>query len=281
MNKIFKNILSIIVVSVSLASCSQVDTISEDDLNDQKKGTTITLNLHPDWPQVTTVFFATNTMGAYDRAFRDFGKPMEVPVGKYKFYAVNRNTAYEYENLDFNQLPNDDLYYGNVRISCKTNEYKSNDEGVQKVFSGKYVSRNSGEIWADSTMLVDVKLGQSVNTTFQKPYKLTTQYTVSGSFTSSRAAKNIYVEICDIVAKKKPNGAAAGGKVKCVFSVGGASKDTKKDIEQTMTVLGVAKNGTANIYVRFRDDDSSTTPEHKSVQYTVRDGIIKLGDITF
>ena len=48
-----------------------------------------------------------------------------------------------------------------------------------------------------------------------------------------------------------------------------------------MTVLGVPQKGTANIYVRFKGDEKSTTPEQKSVQYTVKDGIVNLGDITF
>lgn len=283
MNKILKSLLSVAVISASLASCSQVDSISEIELEEKKTNTTITLNLHSDWPQTTTVVFATNTMGSFDKAFYHKGNAMEVPVGKYKFYAVNRNRSYEYENLNFDKLSKDTtLYYGNVLIASKTNEYTTSDEGVQKVLSGKYVSRNAGEIFADSTMLVNVGLGQNVNVTFQKPYKLTTQYTISGSFTSSRAAQSIYLEICDIVAKKRPNGTAvAGKKAKCVFAIGGAAKDTKKEFEQTMTVLGVPQKGTANIYVRFKGDEKSTTPEQKSVQYTVSDGIIKLGDITF
>lgn len=282
MNKILKSLLSVAVISASLASCSQVDTISEEELEAQKKDTKVALHQHPGWPSVTTVVFATNTLGSYNRAFMFTEKEMVVPAGLYKFYAVNKNNSYDYENLDMSDLPKDDLYYGDVVISCKTKEYTASDEGVQKVLSGKYVARNSGEIFADSTMLVDVKLGQNTNVTFQKPYTLTTQYTVSGSFTSSRAVQNIYLEICDIVAKKKPNGAAvAGKKAKCVFAIGGAAKETKKEFEQTMTVLGVPQKGTANIYVRFKGDEKSTTPEQKSVQYTVKDGIVNLGDITF
>ena len=49
MNKIFKNILSVAVVSASLVSCSQVDTISDVELEEQKQSTTITLNMHSDW----------------------------------------------------------------------------------------------------------------------------------------------------------------------------------------------------------------------------------------
>ena len=287
MNKILKSLLSVAVISASLASCSQVDTISEIELETQKEETSVTLNQHSDWPTTTTVVFVTNTVGAYNVATSyKFGATQQnilknIPVGQYKFYAINKNSNYEYENLDFSKSLYEGLYYGDVVISCKTNEYKTSDEGVQKVLSGKYVARSSGEIFADSTMLVDVKLGQNTNVTFQKPYTLTTKYTVTGSFTSSRAASNIYVEICDIVAKKKPNGAVAGRKAKCVFAIGGASKDTKKEFEQAMTVLGVSPKGTANIYVRFRGDDKSTAPEQKSVQYTVSDGIIKLGDITF
>ena len=72
--------------------------------------------------------------------------------------------------------------------------------------------------------------------------------------------------------------------------IGGVSKDSKREFEQLLTVLGVSKTGTANIYVRFKGDDTSTTPEMKSVSYTVVDGqeddgtqrrIINLGDITF
>ena len=64
----------------------------------------------------------------------------------------------------------------------------------------------------DPKIAVEVLLGHKVNVTFQKPYKLTTQYTVSGSITSSRAAQSIYLEICDIIGKKRPNGAVVGGK---------------------------------------------------------------------
>ena len=259
--------------------------LSENELVELKTNTTITVSQHSEWPTTNTAVFATNTLGSYNRVFGykfSGDNTLVVPVGKYKFYAINRNSAYDYENIDFGKLPIDSLYYGDVIISCKTDEYKTNDEGLKKVLSGKYVARSSGEIFADSTMLVNVELGQNTKVTFQKPYKLTTQYTVSGNLTSSRAAQNVYVEICDIVAKKKPNGAVVGGKrTKCVLSVGGASKDTKRTFEQNMIVLGLPKQGTANVYVRFKGDDQSTTPEQKSVQYTVKDGIVNLGDITF
>ena len=288
MNKILKSLLSVAVFSASFASCSQVDTISEEELDSLKVETSVTLNQHSEWPTATTVVFATNTVGAYNVATSyKFGATQQnilknIPVGQYKFYAINRNANYEYENMDFSKSLSEGLYYGDVIISCKTNEYTTSDEGLQKVLSGKYVARSSGEIFADSTMLVDVKLGQNTNVTFQKPYTLTTKYTVSGSFTSSRAAQSIYVEICDIVAKKKPNGAVVRGyKTKSVLPIGGALKDTKREFEQAIIVLGVPQKGTANIYVRFKGDDKSTTPEQKSVQYTVSDGIIKLGDITF
>ena len=294
MNKISRIILSIAVVSTSFVSCSQVDLVSEEELVEQKKGTAVTVTLS-DWPTTRTVVFATNTAGSCDTVFTyAFGKENKltnIPMGKYKFYAINRNNGYDYENFDFEALSKGSQYYGDVIISCKTAEYSTSDEGVQKALSGKYVSRNAGEIYADSTMLVEVKLGQETHATFQKPYKLTTQYKVSGSISSSRAAQNVYVEICDIIGKKKPNGAVAGGKkVRCVLPIGGVSKDTKREFEQLLTVLGVSKTGTANIYVRFKGDDTSTTPEMKSVRYTVVDGqeddgtkrrIINLGDITF
>ena len=295
MNKILRNILSIAVVSASFVSCSQVDMVSEEELVEQKKSTAVTVSLS-DWPTTRTVVFATNTAGSCDTVFTyNFNKEnklTDIPMGKYKFYAISINTTgYDYENLNFDALSKGKQYYGDVIIKCKTSEYSTSDEGVQRALSGKYVSSNSGGVYADSTMLVEVKLGQEAHATFQKSYKLTTQYKVSGSITSSRAAQNVYVEICDIIGKKKPNGAAIGGnKVKCVLPIGGAAKDTKKEFEQSLTVLGVSKTGTANIYVRFKGDDTSTTPEMKSVIYTVVDGqeddgtprrIIKLGDITF
>ena len=294
MNKILRNILSIAVVSASFASCSQVDLVSEEELVEQKKSTAVTVSL-ADWTTTRTVVFATNTAGSCDTVFTyNFNKENKltnIPMGKYKFYAISRNTGYDYENFDFEALSKGSQYYGDVIISCKTTEYSTSDEGVKKALSGKYVSSNSAGIYADSTMLVEVKLGQEAHATFQKPYKLTTQYKVSGSITSSRAAQNVYVEICDIIGKKKPNGAVVeGNKVKCVLSIGGTAKDTKREFKQYLTVLGVSKTGTANIYVRFKGDDTSTTPEMKSVRYTVVDGqeddgtkrrIINLGDITF
>ena len=284
MNKIFRNILSLAVISASFVSCAQVDTIPEEELAEQKKSTAITVKL-PDWPTTRTVVFATNTLGTYNKVFTydlNVGNKLtDVPVGLYKFYVITRGD-YDYENFDFFDLSKGSQYYGDVTISCKTAEYGTSDEGVKRVLSGKYVSRNSGEIIADSTMLLEVKLGQEVQATFQKPYKLTTQYTVSGSITSSRSIQNTYVEICDIVAKKKANGTVVGSRnAKCVLAVGGAVKNLKREFEQTMIVLGAAPKGTANIYVRFYGDDQSTTPEQKSVQYTVENGILKLGDITF
>ena len=293
MNKISRIILSIAVVSTSFVSCSQVDLVSEEELVEQKKSTAVTVSL-ADWPTTRTVVFATNTAGSCDTVFTyNFNKENKltnIPMGKYKFYAISRNTGYDYQNFDFDALSKGSQYYGNVIISSKTTEYNTSDEGVKKALSGKYVSSNSAGIYADSTMLVEVKLGQEAHATFQKPYKLTTQYKVSGSITSSRAAQNVYVEICDIIGKKRPNGAVVGGKVKCVLSIGGTAKDTKREFKQYLTVLGVSKTGTANIYVRFKGDDTSTTPEMKSVSYTVVDGqeddgtkrrIINLGDITF
>ena len=295
MNKIFKYILSVAVVSASLASCSQVDMMSEEELDEQKQSTTITLNLHSAW-QGTPIVFATNTMGAYNRVFYynlNGENKLNVPMGKYKFYVINRDEAdFDYENLDLKKLPKDSLYYGDVRIAHKTDELNITDEGVKKVLSGKYAKLRGGVLRGDSTKLVDVKLGQSVSATTEKPYTLTTDYLISGSVTANdNYIERIYVEICDIVAKKRPNGSTVGGKkIKGVLTYSGVKKGGKKDLKNSLVVLGVSKSGTANIYVRYLNTDKSTAPEKKTVSYTVVDGkdddgadrrIIKLGDITF
>ena len=294
MNKIFKYILSVAVVSASLVSCSQVDMMSEEELDEQKQSTTITLNLHSAW-QGTPIVFATNTMGAYNRVFYynlNGENKLNVPMGKYKFYVINRDEAdFDYENLDLKKLPKDSLYYGDVRIAHKTDELNITDEGVKKVLSGKYAKLRGGVLRGDSTKLVDVKLGQSVSATTEKPYTLTTDYLISGSVTANdNYIERIYVEICDIVAKKRPNGSTVGGRIKGVLTYSGVKKGGKKDLKNSMVVLGVSKSGTANIYVRYLNTDKSTAPEKKTVSYTVVDGkdddgadrrIIKLGDITF
>lgn len=295
MNKIFKNILSVAVVSASLVSCSQVDTISDVELEEQKQSTTITLNLHSGW-QGTPIVFATNTMGSYNRAFiynLNGENKLNVPVGKYKFYVINRDEAdFDYENIKLNKLPKDSIYYGNVRIAHKIDELNNiTDQGVKNALSGDYVKLRGGVLRGDSTMLVDVKLGQNVSATTQKPYTLTTDYLISGSVTSNdNYIDKIYVEICDIVAKKRPNGSSLGKKIKGLLTYSGVKKGGKKDLKKSLLVLGVAKSGTANIYVRFLNSDKSTAPEKRTVNYTVVDGqddnganrrIIKLGDITF
>lgn len=295
MNKIFKHILSVAVVSVSFASCSQVDAISEEELAEQKKATTVTLTMHPDW-KGTPVAFATNTTGNYNKAFICSlnGQILrEVPVGKYKFYAVNKDEAdFDYANLNFNKLPNDSLYYGDVIIAHKTEELTNiSDEGVKKVLSGKYARLRGGVLRGDSTKLVDVKLGQDVNVSYEKPYTLTTDYLVSGTIKATNYIDKIYVEICDIVAQKRPNGSVAGGKkLKGILTYNGIKKGGEREIKSSLIVLGVSKNGTANIYVRYLNEDKSTAPEMKTVRYTVVDGqddngvnrsVIKLGDITF
>ena len=295
MKKIFKNILSVAVVSASLVSCSQVDMISDVELEEQKQSTTITLNMHSDW-QGTPIVFATNAMGFYNRAFTynlNGENKMNVPVGKYKFYVINRDEAdFDYEKLDFKKLPMDDLYYGDVKIGHKIDDLSSiTDEGVKNALSGEYAKLRGGVLRGDSTMLVDVKLGQNVSVTTQKPYTLTTDYLISGSVTSNdNYIDKIYVEICDIVAKKRPNGSSLGKKIKGLLTYSGVKKGGKKDLKKSLLVLGVAKSGTANIYVRFLNSDKSTAPEKRTVNYTVVDGqddnganrrIIKLGDITF
>lgn len=290
MNKIFKSLLSVAVISASFASCSQVDTLSGDELAEQKLSTTVSLNKHSDWPAVNPVVFATNTSGTYNKVFYYTDKAMNVPVGQYKFYAINKYNAYEYGNLDFDKLPSESVYYGDVFVACKTEELNVSDEGVKKALPGKYVQLVGGDVYADSTKLINVELGQNVNVTFEKPYTLTKEYIVSGSFLSSNNVERIYVEICDVVARKKPNGSVAGSKKeKCVFSYG-VSKNSKRDLNKTLKLLGIANSGTANIYIRCKDDDRSMAPELKSVRYTVVDGqddngqshrYIKLGDITF
>ena len=277
MNKIFKNILSVAVVSASLVSCSQVDTISDVELEEQKQSTTITLNLHSGW-QGTPIVFATNTMGSYNRAFiynLNGENKLNVPVGKYKFYVINRDEAdFDYENIKLNKLPKDSIYYGNVRIAHKIDELNNiTDQGVKNALSGDYVKLRGGVLRGDSTMLVDVKLGQNVSATTQKPYTLTTDYLISGSVTSNdNYIDKIYVEICDIVAKKRPNGSSLGKKIKGLLTYSGVKKGGKKDLKKSLLVLGVAKSGTANIYVRFLNSDKSTAPEKRTVNYTVVDG---------
>ena len=294
MNKILRNILSIAVVSASFVSCSQVDMLSENELVEQKTNTTITLNIHSDW-QGTPIVFTTNTMGSYDRAFTcslSGENKLNVPKCKYMFYVINKDEKdFDYENLDFKKLPIDSLYYGDVRIAHKTEELNITDEGVKKILSGKYAKLSGGVLRGDSTKLVDVKLGQSVSVTTEKPYTLTTNYLISGSITANdNYIDRIYVEICDIVAKKRPNGSTVGGKIKGVLTYSGVKKGGKKDLKNSLVVLGVSKSGTANIYVRYLNADKSTAPEKKTVSYTVVDGkddngadrrIIKLGDITF
>lgn len=296
MNKILKSLLSVAVISASFASCSQVDALSEDEYEEQKKNTTITLNLHSDW-QLTPIVFVTNTMGGYDRVLSyHFGGDNKaiVPVGQYKFYVVNRDEAdFDYENLDLKKLPIDSLYYGDVRIAHKKDDLANiTDEGVKKALSGDYVRLRGGVLRGDSTMLVDAEFGQNVSVTTEKPYTLTTDYLISGSVTASdKYIDKIYVEICDIIAKKRPNGSVVGGKkMKGLLTYSGVKRGGTKELKSSFVVLGVPTRGTANIYVRYLYDDKSTAPEKKTVNYTVVDGkddkganrrIIKLGDITF
>ena len=286
MNKILKRLFSVAIISASFASCSQVDTI--DNLDELKAATSVTLHKHSDWPQLMSVVFATNVYGTYNKVFyyNNNGTVLNnIPAGAYKFYLVNRYTAYQFANVDFNSFGSgiDSLYYGDVVISCPTAELTNVDEGVKKVLPGKYFQPHlaSGILYGDSTMLVNVEMGQSVNVTFEKPYTLTTEYTVSGSFQSSLNVEKIYVELSDVIAAKRPNGAVAGSKrVKCVFDYP-VAKNSKKDLAKKVYLLGIANSGTANIYVRCKGDDKSKTPETTSVRYTVKDGVIKLGDITF
>ena len=111
MNKILKSLLSVAVIS-------QVDTISEEELEAQKKDTKVALHQHPGWPSVTTVAFATNTLGSYNRAFMFTEKEMVVPAGLYKFYAVNKNNSYDYENHKFN-LNEDKLLVNNGYVELE------------------------------------------------------------------------------------------------------------------------------------------------------------------
>ena len=282
MNKILKSLLSVAIISASFASCSQVDTI--DDLNELKKSTSVTLNKHADWSNTTTIVFATNTYGLYNRVFyyNNNGTTLNnIPTGEYKFYAINRSSEYEYENIDLNKLPVDSLYYGDVFVASKTSELNIADEGVKRVLAGKYLKISSHEVFADSTMLVNVKMGQNISATFEKPYTLTKKYTISGTFLSSSNVEKIYVELGDIIARKKPNGGVAGSqRIKCVLEYN-VARNSQKNLERNLTILGIATSGTANVYVRCKGDDKSKTPESKSVRYTVKDGIINLGDITF
>lgn len=284
MNKILKSLFSVAIISASFASCSQVDTI--DNLDELKAATSVTLHKHSDWPGVTTIVFATNTYGTYNKAFYYSDKALNnIPAGAYKFYLVNRYTAYQFANVDFNSFGSgiDSLYYGDVVISCPTAELSNVDEGVKKALPGKYFlpSLAPGVLNADSTMLVNVEMGQSVSATFEKPYTLTTEYTISGSFQSSLNVEKIYVELSDVIAAKRPNGAVAGSKrVKCVFDYP-VAKNSKKDLAKKFNLLGIATSGTANIYIRCKGDDKSKTPETTSVRYSVKNGVIKLGDITF
>ena len=285
MNKILKSLFSVAIISASFASCSQVDTI--DNLDELKKATSVTLYKHSDWSESTSIVFATNAYGRYNKVFYyNNGTALNnIPAGAYKFYLVSRYTAYQYANVDFNKLGGgiDSLYYGDVIISCPTAELNNVDEGVKKALPGKYFlpSLASGALHADSTMLVNVEMGQSVSATFEKPYTLTTEYTISGSFQSSLNVEKIYVELSDVIASKRPNGAVAGSKrVKCILDYP-VAKNSKKDLAKKINLLGIAAGGTANIFVRCKGDDKSKTPETTSVRYTVKDGVIKLGDITF
>ena len=166
------------------------------------------------------------------------------------------------------------------------------DEGVKKALSGDYVRLRGGVLRGDSTMLVDAEFGQNVSVTTENPYTLTTDYLISGSVTASdKYIDKIYVEICDIIAKKRPNGSVVGGKkMKGLLTYSGVKRGGTKELKTSFVVLGVPTHGTANIYVRYLYDDKSTAPEKKTVNYTVVDGkddkganrrIIKLGDITF
>ena len=285
MNKILKSLFSVAIISASFASCSQVDTI--DNLDELKKATSVTLYKHSDWSESTSIVFATNAYGMYNKVFYyNNGTALNnIPAGAYKFYLVSRYTAYQYANVDFKKMGGgiDSLYYGDVIISCPTAELSNVDEGVKKALPGKYFlpSLAPGVLHADSTMLVNVEMGQSVSATFEKPYTLTTEYSISGSFQSSLNVEKIYVELSNVIASKRPNGAVAGSKrVKCILDYP-VAKNSKKDLAKKVNLLGIATSGTANIYIRCKGDDKSKTPETTSVRYTIKNGVIKLGDITF
>ena len=305
MNKILKSLLSVAVISASFASCSQVDTLTESELAEQKKTTSVAINKHPEWTYGRTIVCATNVSGHYDKIFYHNNGDVKVlsgiPVGAYKFYAVYENSTFDYENLDRNKLAKDSLYvyYANLSIASKAEKLEEHpdlksitDEGVKKVFTGSYVRRNAGDVFADSTALVEVKLGQETSVTFEKPFSLTTLYDVSGTLKSEKKMEKVYVEICDIVAKRGPNGSVGSKNAKevLVYNIYGAAQEATKELTNTMRLLGISNNGNANVYVRFKGDDKSKAPEMKSVRYTVKeetgdDGkihtFIKLGDITF
>lgn len=282
MNKTLKGILLVAIMSISFASCTQVDLLDE---VQTQKNARVKIQMDSEYPTTTTIVFATRVVNNYNKSFYR-SDSVSLKPGPYKFYAVNRSSEYEYENLAIG----DSVYYGDVNIkSMLAGAFESNkalrdttDHGMKKALSGKdYVRLSSHTLYCDTTKVIDVDLNKSNVASFDKLFHLTTKYQINGTFKSEQDVEWVYVVIPDVVSAKKPNGAVASSKkVKCVVAYT-VAKGVEKDLKYSLLLLGVAKSGKAKVYVRCKGDNKSSVPEPKEVSYSVRDGKIVLGNITF
>lgn len=288
MNKTLKSLLSVAVMSISIASCTQVDLV--DELSVQGN-TEATLNMPSDWPTTTTILFATRVINHLDYVQHvGNGAKLNIKPGQYKFYVVNQSSEYEYEHYVDSlkryvslSVPSS-AYYGDSRIRRKVGEAQlpdASDTGIKKVLSGNnYIAQSSHTIYADSTMNVDVKADGSTVVNFQKMYNLTKKYEIEGIFSSDKNVERIYIEFNSALAWKRPNGSSVGAsKAKCFVSYTKSRDD--RDLKHNLMLLGIDRSGSANVYVRCKGDDKTQAPEALVVPYSVVDGVIKLGKITF
>lgn len=282
MNKTLKGILLVAIMSISFASCTQVDLLDE---VQAQKNARVRILMDSEYPTTTTIVFATRIVNHYNKSFYR-SDSVSLKPGHYKFYAVNKSSEYEYENLAIG----DSVYYGDVNIKSMLCEaFESNqsvkgieDNGMKKALSGNdYVKLSYHTLYCDTTRVIDVENGKSNVANFDKLFHLTTKYQIEGNFKSTQEVERVYVVIPDVISAKKPNGAVASTKkVKFVVSYP-VAKGVDKDLKYSVLLLGVAKSGTAKVYVRCKGDNKSSAPEPKTVNYSVRDGKIVLGNITF
>lgn len=282
MNKTLKGLLLVAIMSISFASCTQVDLLDEV----QTKNTArVRIQMDSEYPTTTTIVFATRIVNNYNKSFYR-ADSVSLKPGQYKFYAINKSSEYEYENLAIG----DSVYYADVNIKSMLGEaFGSNqsikgfsDDGMKKALSGNdYVQVSSHTLFCDTTKVVDVESGKSNVANFDKLFHLTSKYQIETTFKSAQDVERVYIVIPDVVYAKKPNGAVASSrKIKFVVSFP-VAKDVEKELKYSVLLLGVAKNGTANVYVRCKGDNKSSVPEAKQVHYSVVDGKIVLGNITF
>lgn len=284
MKKTLISLLTVAVMSISFAACSQsVDLVEESDIQNQSS-LSVTVNV-PDQVKGSgdALVIAHRILNIWNLNYlKSEESSKKIKSGWYKFYAMTYAPSY-YDYSSIKDNADSTMAMINAVVAAKTCDataLPSAYSAVKSELSGTFINPNATKLYADSTEMMEVKTSQSVS--MGETYELTKEYTVNGTVKndSTLSINKVIVTIPDAYSKVRILGDLALDDSKCnciTYADAAVAKGESKEYSASVVSFGLPKSGTATVFICFAGN------KYKKVtaSYKVSDKTVTIGTITF